>query len=84
MSIFLFQSAADTEVFGFTFDASGKTLPAEFSPWCRATDGGGLPVGAGGWIADIAATRPVIRAAKRDGFYIARSGVTITRTNYPA
>jgi hypothetical protein len=74
MTIFLFQSGYDAEVFGFTSDAAGKNLPAEFSPWTRDGEGSAMRIGVGEGLAGAGASAAVIRAVKRDGFYLARSG----------
>jgi hypothetical protein len=39
MTISLFRSTKEPDVFGFTVDPTGSNLPAQFGPWQSAGDG---------------------------------------------
>jgi hypothetical protein len=73
MKLALFRSTKDPDVFGFTADPAGSNLPAALGPWQQA-DAGSLGVGLEG----LAMFDPVIQAVERDGFFLARSGLTIS------
>lgn len=66
----LFQSAANPEVFGFTQDATGENLPAQYAPWRKSSKGGSLYLGAGEYSAQLGSDDPVIRAVQTQGFYL--------------
>jgi hypothetical protein len=68
MMINLFQSAVDPEVFGFTRDATGQNLPAQFAPWRKSSQGGSLYLGIGESSAALGSADPVIRAVQTQGF----------------
>jgi hypothetical protein len=70
MMINLFQSAVDPEVFGFTRDANGENLPAQFAPWRKSSQGGSLYLGIGESSAELGSVDPVIRAVQNQGFYL--------------
>jgi hypothetical protein len=77
MKLTLFRSTKEPDVFGFTADPTGGNLPDEFSPWRKAAEGTAAQAYAGDSLDDgIASSDPVIKAVERDGFYLARSGVT--------
>jgi hypothetical protein len=65
MMVFVFQSGADQDVFGFTRDEDGANLPAEFEPW-QQTGSQAMPVGA-------QPHDPLVRALDTDGYYLARA-----------
>jgi hypothetical protein len=72
MKLYLFWSDLDIGVFGFTEDAGGENLPAEFAPWSKNGSGEAIfrgsadePV-AGGFV------NPILRAVDRDGVYLGR------------
>jgi hypothetical protein len=73
MGIYLFWSAADSVVFGFTADPDGHNLPAELAPWLKNGDGQSLPAAPRN---ALVASNAVIRTIQRDGFYLGR-GATI-------
>ena len=78
MVTFMFRSVKEPDVFGFTADASGGNLPGELGPWRRAGVGTAARSYAGGSLDGLASSDPVIKAVERDGFYLARSGLTIS------
>jgi hypothetical protein len=78
MAISLFRSTKEPGVFGFTADPTGANLPAEFAPWQRSGSGTAAQAYAGSSLDGLAASDPVVKAVERDGFYLARSGVTIS------
>jgi hypothetical protein len=65
MRVFMFQSGANQNVFGFTRDENGGNLPAEFEPW-RRTGSQALPVG-------THPRDPLVQALDARGYYITRS-----------
>ena len=83
MAISLFRSAKDQDVFGFTADPSGANLPAELGPWHKAGPGTAAQSYAGSSLDGLASSDPVIKAVERDGFYLARSGPTISSAAEP-
>jgi hypothetical protein len=64
--IFVFISARDRAVLGFTSDQTGCNLPREYAPWEPATQGGAVLVGG--------ESDPVTKAVRRDGFFLAVGG----------
>ncbi len=66
MRAFMFQSAKDFDVLGFTEDETGRNLPVELAPW-RVRGGRALPIGEE---ADA-----VVAALKTKGYYLVRSSV---------
>jgi hypothetical protein len=74
MQIYLFWSARDRQVFGFTFDPEGTNLPSEFAPWSKNGDGEALYAGP----LDTTASNSVVEAVQRDGFYLARSAAWLS------
>ncbi len=83
MEISLFRSAKEPEVFGFTPDPTGSNLPDEFGPWERAGRGTAAQTYAGDSLDGLASSDPVIKAVERDGYYLARSGLTISAPPQP-
>ena len=83
MATFLFRSAREPDVFGFTADPSGANLPEELGPWRRAGAGTAAQSYAGSSLDGLASSDPVIKAVERDGFYLARSGLTISAAAEP-
>jgi hypothetical protein len=83
MAISLFRSIKEPEVFGFTADPTGTNLPAEFAPWQKSGGGTAAQAYAGGSLDGLAASDPVVKAVQRDGFYLARSGLTISSAPDP-
>ena len=78
MKLTLFRSAKEPDVFGFTADPTGSNLPDEFAPWRKAGEGTAAQTYAEDSLGGIASSDPVIRAVERDGFYLARSGLTVS------
>jgi hypothetical protein len=70
MTINLFQSVTDPEVFGFTRDATGQNLPGKFGPWRKSSQGGSLYLGIGESSAQLGSHDPVVRAVQTQGFYL--------------
>lgn len=68
MSVFVFQSAKDTDVFGFTGQETGGNLPLELSPWVAR--GEALPSGADDEVA---------RSVRIEGYFLARAGIKISQ-----
>ena len=83
MTIFLFRSAKEPDVFGFTADPAGANLPAELGPWHKSGTGTAAQSYAGSSLDGLASSDPVIKAVERDGFYLARSGLTISSAAEP-
>jgi hypothetical protein len=83
MEVFLFRSAKEPDLFGFTADPTGGNLPGEFRPWQVAGAGTAAQVYAGTSLDGLASSDPVIKAVEHDGFYLARSGVTISTPTKP-
>ena len=79
MNLYIFRSAVETDMFGFTSDSTGANLPRDLAPWNSAT--GVAPLAYAGTIIDeLAPSDPVTKAVERDGFYLARSGLVISST----
>ena len=83
MRLALFRSNVEPNVFGFTADPTGCNLPEEFGPWQKAAEGTSAETYAGNSLEGLALSDPVIRAIEHDGFYLARSGVMVTRAKEP-
>jgi len=83
MKLTLFRSAKEPDIFGFTADMTGSNLPAEFGPWLKAGESTSAQTYAGTSLDGLASSDPVIKAVERDGFYLARSGVTVAPTPDP-
>jgi hypothetical protein len=83
MNIYLFRSTKEPDVFGFTADSIGGNLPEERGPWQAAGGGTVAEAYAGSSLDGLAPSDPVVRAVERDGFYLARSGLTISPTPEP-
>jgi hypothetical protein len=75
MTISLFRSTKEPDLFGFTDDETGSSLPAEFGPWQKAGTGSAAASYATGSLVDLAASDPVMKAVKQEGFYLAHSGL---------
>jgi hypothetical protein len=71
MRVFVFISAKDRDVLGFTADQAGANLPREYAPWTAATEGGAVLVrdAESESDADI-----VLDGIRRDGFFMAVGG----------
>ena len=78
MTISLFRSTKEPDVFGFTVDPTGSNLPAQFGPWQSAGDGTAAMSYAEMNLDGLALSNPVMRAVKQNGFYLTRSGLTDT------
>ena len=76
MTISLFRSAKEPDVFGFTVDPAGSNLPAQLGPWQSAGAGSAAMSYAEMNLDELALSDPVMRAIKQDGFYLTRSGLT--------
>jgi hypothetical protein len=83
MNIYLFRSTKEPDIFGFTADSTGGNLPDEFGPWRAAGGGSAAQAYAGSSLDGQAASDPVVKALERDGFYLARSGLTISTAPEP-
>jgi hypothetical protein len=70
MKVYLFWSDTHIGVFGFTSDAEGQNMPAEFAPWSKNDQGGALFVGPKEKLARPESTNPILGAVHRDGFYL--------------
>jgi hypothetical protein len=66
MQIFIFVSMI-AKIRGYAADKTGKSLPAEFAPW-QTTGGTKTMV--------TAATDPVARAIRRDGYFLVSGNVS--------
>jgi hypothetical protein len=71
MRVFVFISAKDHDVLGFTTDQVGVNLPREYAPWTAAAEGGAVLVhdAESESDADI-----VLDGIHRDGFFMAVGG----------
>jgi hypothetical protein len=77
MQVFIFHSEKDSDVAGFTAQRDGSNLPAEFAPWKPL---GGSVMQVGDNIVGVTDNaNAVLDGIKRDGFYLGRSEVRITR-----
>jgi hypothetical protein len=74
----LFRSTKEPDIFGFTSDPTGNNLPGQFGPWFKAGEGSPAQTYAGDCLEGLALSDPVIRAVEHEGFYLARSGITVT------
>jgi hypothetical protein len=75
MKLYLFWSDLDIGVLGFTSDAAGQNLPAEFAPWSKNGQGEAIFRGPAdepteGFI------NPILRAVHRDGVYLRKLAVS--------
>ena len=71
MRVFVFISARDQDVLGFTADQVGANLPREYAPWTAATEGGAVLVH------DVESESDadiVLGGIRRDGFFMAVGG----------
>jgi hypothetical protein len=73
MKINLFQSHTDPEVFGFTADSTGEKLPRNFGPWRLAGKRAARQVRLAENLDGTRSSVSLIRAVKRDGFYLVHS-----------
>jgi hypothetical protein len=78
MAISLFRSTKAPDVFGFTSDPTGSNLPDEFGPWRSAGTATAAQAYASNSLEGLALSDPVLKAVERDGYYLARSGITIS------
>ena len=76
MAIFLFRSAKEPDVFGFTANPTGNNLPEDLAPGHKAGSGTAAQSYAGSSLDGLASSDPVIKAVEQDGYYLARSGLT--------
>ena len=67
MKVYIFKSAKDAEVYGFTSDDTGGNLP-EAQPW--AIEGGGAAMPGG----DVADNEMLIQTLRTEGYYIVHTG----------
>ncbi|WP_158933165.1 hypothetical protein [Acidisphaera sp. S103] len=67
MRIFVFISAKDPDLLGFTASQTAANLPRDYAPWTPAETGGAVLLGGGD-------SDPVVEAVRRDGFFIAVGG----------
>jgi len=75
MLVYSFHSGADREVYGFTQDATGANLPAQYAPWhphgshnINPGDGPRIGVDSGAILAGIQA----------NGYYLVRVKITVS------
>ena len=81
MQVFIFLSQKDADVVGFTGQRYGSNLPAEFAPW-NPLDNSAMQLGTP--LAGITdGSNAVLQGIQQDGFYLARSGVRVTRSTSP-
>src|ERR1700744_3850483 len=71
MRVFVFISAKDQDVLGFTTDQVGANLPRDYAPWVAATEGGAVLVNDAESEADADI---VLDGIRRDGFFMAVGG----------
>jgi hypothetical protein len=67
MRVFVFISARDPDLLGFTASQAAENLPADYAPWLPAEAGGVVLLSGGD-------ANPVIEVVRRDGFFLAVSG----------
>ena len=72
MKLYLFWSVLDIGVFGFTSDAEGQNLPAEFAPWSKNGQGEAIFPGPANEPAGGEFANPILRSVHRDGVYLCR------------
>ena len=68
MTVFMFCSARDHSIIGFSRDADGRNLPKEWGPW-TPTGSRALPVHPGQ--SDV-----LMQAIEAEGFYVVKAGET--------
>jgi hypothetical protein len=78
MAISLFRSTKKPDMFGFTSDPTGSNLPIEFGPWRSAGAATAVQTNADGNLEGFASSDPVLKAVERDGYFLGRSGITIS------
>jgi hypothetical protein len=71
MRVFVFISAKDEDVLGFTADQVGANLPREYAPWTAAAEGGAVLVHDAKNESDVDI---VLDGIHRDGFFMAVGG----------
>ena len=71
MRVFIFWSARDKDIVGFSDDLTGANLPTEFAPWQRV---GNTALQSGDGLAGVGAADKVMSGIERDGFFVAGSG----------
>ena len=81
MKLHVFRSGREPDVFGFTPDATGMNLPAEYGPWIALK--GAMEVVPTASLVGVGASGPVFAGIERDGFYVARSDVITRMTGIP-
>lgn len=74
MTISLFRSTKEPDIFGFTDDPTGRKLPPELGPWQSAGAGTAAALYAGTSLDGLSLSNPIMKAVGEDGFYLARSG----------
>jgi hypothetical protein len=77
MTISLFRSRKEPDLFGFTADPAGSNLPPEFGPWDNAGAGTAAASYAGTSLDGLSISDPIMKAVRQDGFYLARSGLAV-------
>ena len=83
LKLTLFRSTKEPDIFGFTSDPTGHNLPGQFGPWHKAGQGSSAQTYAGNSLEGLALSDPVIRAVEHEGYYLARSGITVTLGQEP-
>ena len=76
MNLYFFRSAKQPDVFSFTTDPTGANLPTKLAPWHPAGSGSATQSYAGRRLDGLGPFDLVIKAVEKDGFYLARSGLT--------
>jgi hypothetical protein len=78
MKLTLFRSTKEPDIFGFTVDPTGSNLPDEFGPWRKAGEGSVARTHGGNGLDGLASSDPVTKMVEKQGFYLARSDLTIS------
>jgi hypothetical protein len=66
MKVYIFISDKESRVRGFTFDPTGRNLPAEYAPWKALNEGR--------MTSARSKDDPVMVAVARDGFFLVSAG----------
>ncbi len=70
MRVFIFQSAKDGDIVGFSNEHTGGNLPDEFAPWERI---GNAALASGDALSGVGPADQVMEGIKREGFFLANS-----------
>jgi hypothetical protein len=70
MKVYVFRSAKDAGVYGFTSDHTGDNLPEDLGPWQAQGGGAAMPIGS------TADNELLLQTIEREGYYIVHTDQT--------